>query len=161
MLTFHDLYQTYAQDVHRFAYWLAGDPAEAEDITSETFVRAWVRFDTIRTETLKAYLLKIARNFYLEQLRKRKGQLELDDAHPDPHPGPEQLAEDRAELEMARRVLLTLPETDRTAFVLRVQHNLPYDEIARVLQVSVVAAKVKVHRTRRRLLMARIDKESK
>lgn len=160
MLTFHDLYETYAQDVYRFAYWLAGDPAEAEDITSETFVRAWVRFDAIRTETLKAYLLKIARNIYLEQLRKQKGQIGLADIHPDPHPGPEQLTEDRAELEMVKKLLLSLPEIDRTAFILRVQHDLPYAEIARVLQVSVVAVKVKVHRTRKKLLMARIGKEA-
>lgn len=160
MLTFHDLYEAYAQDVYRFAYWLAGDPAEAEDITSETFVRAWVRFDAIRTETLKAYLLKIARNIYLEQLRKRKRRIGLEDSHSDPLPGPEKLAEARSELEMVRRLLLELPEMDRAAFVLRVQHELPYAEIARVLQVSEVAVKVKVHRIRKRLLMARIDKEA-
>ena len=98
MLTFHELYNTYAQDVYRFAYWLAGDPAEAEDITSETFVRAWVNFDATRTETLKAYLLKIARNNYLEQLRKRKKQTSLEDTHADPGPGPEKLTEARAAL---------------------------------------------------------------
>lgn len=161
MLTFHDLYETYAQDVYRFSYWLAGDPAEAEDITSETFVRAWVRFDTIRTETLKAYLLKIARNIYLEQLRKRKRQVRLEDSHSDPGPGPEQLAEDRAELGMVRVFLGTLPEIDRAAFILRVQHGLPYAEIARVLQVSVIAVKVKVHRIRKQLLMNRVSKEAK
>lgn len=160
MLTFHDLYETYAQDIYRFAYWLAGDPAEAEDVTSETFARAWVRFDTIRTETLKAYLLKIARNIYLEQLRKRKRQVGLEEGHSDPCPGPEKLAEDRAELEMVQRLLLSLPEIDRAAFVLQVQHGLPCAEIARVLDLSVAAVKVKIHRTRKRLLMARMDKEA-
>ena len=33
MFDFHDLYNTYAPDIYRFAYWLAGDYAEAEDIT--------------------------------------------------------------------------------------------------------------------------------
>jgi RNA polymerase sigma factor (sigma-70 family) len=160
MLTFHHLYETYAQDVYRFAYWLAGDPAEAEDITSETFVRAWVKFDTIRTETLKAYLLKIARNIYLEQLRKRKRQVSLEESHSDPGPGPEELTEDRAELEMVQSLLLSLPEIDRTAFILQVQHELPCAEIARVLELSVGAVKVKVHRTRKKLLMARMSKEA-
>ncbi len=160
MLTFYDLYESYAQDVYRFAYWLAGDPAEAEDITSETFVRAWVRFDTIRTETLKAYLLKIARNIHLEQLRKRKRQVDLEDSHSDPRPGPEQLTEHRAELEMVQGLLLSLPEIDRAAFVLRVQHDLPCAEIARILELSVGAVKVKIHRTRKRLLMARMGKET-
>jgi RNA polymerase sigma-70 factor (ECF subfamily) len=159
MLDFHDLYNTYASDVYRFAYWLAGDSGEAEDITSETFIRAWVNFGAIRTETLKAYLMKIARNLYLEKVRKHKFQVDLEDIHADPNPGPEKLAEDRADLEMVKKVLLTLPESDRAAFVLRVQHELSYEEIARVLQVSVVAAKVKVHRTRKKLLVARMSKE--
>ena len=74
MLTLQDLYTTYALDIYRFAYWLSGNVFEAEDITSETFVRAWTRIGKIRTETLKAYLLKIARNIYLQQLRKENQQ---------------------------------------------------------------------------------------
>ena len=72
MLSFEDLYESYAAEVYRFALWLAGDGCRAEDITSETLIRAWVRNDTIRTETLKAYLFTIARNVYLEQDRKKK-----------------------------------------------------------------------------------------
>ena len=49
MLNFQDLYESYASDVYRFAYWLTGDRPEAEDITSETFIRAWVNRTTIRT----------------------------------------------------------------------------------------------------------------
>jgi len=71
MLNFEELYLVYSADVYRFAYWLCGDRRDAEDITSDTFVRAWMNFDMIRTETLKAYLFAIARNTYLESLRKR------------------------------------------------------------------------------------------
>lgn len=160
MLDFHDLYASYAPEVYRFAYWLAGDLAEAEDITSETFIRAWRHLGTIRTETLKAYLLQIARNVYLERIRKHRLQISLADVYPDPHPGPEALAEEYAELTMVQRVLQALPEIDRAAFILRVQQELPYEEIARVLQLSVVAVKVKVHRARKKLLMARMSKEA-
>jgi RNA polymerase sigma-70 factor (ECF subfamily) len=159
MLTFHDLYVSFAPDIYRFAYWLAGDSFEADDITSETFIRAWTRIGSIRTETLKAYLLKIARNVYLQRIRKKKLQMDFKDTHLDPSPGPEKLAEDRSELEMAHRVLQTLSEIDRAAFVLRVQHDLPYAEIGRVLQISEVAAKVKIHRTRKKMLTARMDKQ--
>lgn len=156
MLNFHDLYVSFAPDVYRFAYWLAGDSFEADDITSETFIRAWTRIGSIRTETLKAYLLKIARNVYLQRVRKRKLETDFKDTHLDLNPGPEKLAEDHSDLEMAHRILQTLSEIDRAAFVLRVQHNLPYAEIGRVLQISEVAAKVKVHRTRKKMLTARI-----
>ena len=160
MLTFQDWYESYAGQVYRFAFWLAGDSFEAEDITSETFIRAWVNHDTIRTETLKAYLFTIARNIYLEQQRKRKRQVALEDIYPDPAPGPDKLTEAQSELRRAQRFLQMLPEMDRAAFILRVQHELPYAEIARVLGLSTVAAKVKVHRARVKLLQACLGEEA-
>ena len=159
MLSFEDLYESYAAQVYRFALWLSGDRSTAQDIVSDTFVRAWARRSTIRTETLQAYLLAIARNLYLQQRRKGKRHTELVDTHPDPHPGPERQVQARMDLERVQEVLQTLPERDRTAFVLRVQHELPYAEIARVLELSLSAAKVKVHRVRKKLLRSRLNKE--
>jgi DNA-directed RNA polymerase specialized sigma24 family protein len=52
-----------------------------------------------------------------------------------------------------------MPEIDRAAFVMRVQHELPYAEIARALGLSLTATKVKVHRVRRKLLVTFLDKE--
>jgi RNA polymerase sigma-70 factor (ECF subfamily) len=159
MLSFQDLYDTYAKDIYRFALWLTGDRFDAEDVTSEVFIRAWARNHKIRTETLKAYLLTIARNIYLEQQRKGKRQVVLQDVHPDPAPAPERMIESQLELMKVRKILETLPEVDRTAFVLRVQHELPYAEIARVLQISLSSAKVKVHRARKKMLTIYVDEE--
>ena len=159
MIEFQDLYESYATEVYRFAFWLAGESAEAEDITSETFIRAWSRRNGIRTETLKAYLFTIARSVYLEHRRKDKRRVVLEDVHPDPAPGPEKKVESQLELQRVQRFLQALPEIDRTAFILRVQHELPYVEIARVLGLSLTAAKVKVHRVRKRLLTDRLERE--
>jgi RNA polymerase sigma-70 factor (ECF subfamily) len=159
MLTFEDLYEGYAPDVYRFALWLTGNRQEAEDITSDTFVRAWVRIHTIRTETLKAYLFTIARNIYLEQLRKGKRQVALNDVYPDPAPQPDKVVESQLDILRVQRFLLILPEIDRAAFVLRVQHQLPCAEIARVLGLSLSAAKVKIHRVRKKLLASFVDQE--
>jgi len=160
MLKFEELYVGYSPDVYRFANWLSGNSKDAEDITSETFVRAWINFSTIRTETLKAYLFTIARNIYLESLRKNRDHIELDETHTDPHPRPEKMFEHQSELDQVRTVLLTLPEIDRSAFVMRVQYDLPYAEIGRVLQLSENAVKVKVHRVRKKLFDARLEKEN-
>jgi len=159
MLKFEDLYDSYGTEVYRFALWLAGDITEAEDITSETFIRAWTRSSTIRTETLKAYLFTIARNVYLEHQRKRKHQVALDDVYTDPDPGPDKVVESQLELLRVQRVLQTLPEIDRTAFVLRVQHELSYAEIARVLGLSLTSTKVKIHRVLKKLIATCIDQE--
>jgi RNA polymerase sigma-70 factor (ECF subfamily) len=159
MLTFNQLYDSYAKDIFRFAFWLSGNQKWAEDITSETIIRAWTHFRPIRTETLKAYLFTIARNYYLNQLRKEDRLVELDEEFLDPAHAPETLIEQLDEIQQARTFLLSLPECDRAAFIMRVQHNTPYIEIARVLQISEAAARVKVHRTRKKLTISRIDPE--
>lgn len=151
MITFHEIYERHSKDVYRYSYWLSGSAQDADDITSETFARAWVGREEIRTETVKAYLFAIARNLYLKGLRHTKRQTDLDPLHPDPTPAPEQQAESRLELENALRAIQSLPETDRAAFLLRVQHELPYDEIARTLQLPLTTIKVKIHRARLKL----------
>lgn len=151
MLSFEELYLAYSPDVYRFTYWLSGDKREAEDITSDTFVRAWMNFDAIRTETLKAYLFTIARHIYLESLRKNHIHHPLEESHPDSHPKIERVIEDQNELDAIQKFLQNLPEIDRTAFVLRVQYDIPYAEIARVLKLSESSVKVKVHRARKKL----------
>ncbi len=156
MLTFEELYISYSPDVYRFANWLCGNTNDAEDITAETFTRAWTNFAIIRTETLKAYLFTIARNIYLESLRKHRDHEILNDTHPDSHPALEKVLETKSELDQIRTTLLTLAEVDRSAFVMRVQYDLPYAEIARVLQLSESAVKVKVHRVRKYLFNIRL-----
>jgi RNA polymerase sigma-70 factor (ECF subfamily) len=133
VVNFHELYESYAADIYRFAFWLAGDSNEAEDITSETFIRAWVNHSTIRTETLKAYLFTIARNIYLEGKRNKPTHISLEDIYPDPAPSPEQLVESQLEIKSVQTFIQTLPEIDRAAFIMRVLQELPYAEIARIL----------------------------
>ena len=71
MLEIQALYKRYAHDVLRFAVHLSGDKSEAEDITAETFTRVLSSQTQIQTETVKSYLLTIARNVYLENLRRK------------------------------------------------------------------------------------------
>jgi len=151
MITFHEIYERHSKDVYRYAFWLSGSADDADDITSETFARAWVGREKIRTETVKAYLFTIARNIYLKGLRHTKRQTDLDPHQADPQPIPEQQVESKLELDHFMQVIQSLPEVDRAAFLLRVQHELSYDEIARTLQLSLTSVKVKIHRARLKL----------
>src|SRR5258705_4810560 len=81
-MTFHELYSRYAEDVYRFAHWLSGNPDDAQDITSETFVRAWTAPEEPRMETVKAYLFTIARNLHRKQWRRQSRLEALDEAMP-------------------------------------------------------------------------------
>ncbi len=122
MLSFQELYETYAGEVYRFVLWLAGDRFEAE-----------VHKTTIRTETLKAYLFAIARNIYLERQRQGKRHVTLENVYADSAPEPGQRLDAQRQLQRVHRFLQTVSEIDRAAFILRVRHELPYAEIARVL----------------------------
>lgn len=151
-MTFQELYETHFTDVFRFALWLTRNRTEAEDVASETFVRAWARRDRFRTETLKAYLLAIARNIFLKHRQRSNTNEELFDEMPDTSPDPQRQATARLDLERVSRALAKLPEIDRHALFLRTEHALPYAEIARVLEISEGAARVRVYRARRKLL---------
>ena len=151
MTTFHEIYERYSKDVYRYCFWLSGSSQDADDLTSETFARAWVGREDIRTETIKAYLFAIARNLYLNQKRTANRNVGLNHEHVDANPGLQEIVEARLELHCAIEAVQSLPEVDRTAFLLRVQHELPYDEIARILRLPLTTVKVKIHRARLKL----------
>ena len=148
---FHELYQKYAQDIYRFAYWLCGNAQDAEDITSETFVCALTVSGEIKSETVKGYLLTIAKNLAYKKSNREKRFVPIEADLSEPRMRPEQTAENSASLQTALRFIQTLSEVDRTALVLRLQDGLSYEEIASVLNISLAAAKVKVHRARLKL----------
>ena len=153
-LSFQELYEGYAADVRRFALYLSGDAALADDVTSETFIRAWTSPTRIRAESVKAYLLTIARNTYLQFIRAERTRAELDEDVPDQAPDPHATAGRREELSRVLRALHQLPEVDRSALIMRTMDELPYREIAQSLGLTSQAARVKVHRSR--LALARI-----
>ena len=152
-MDFHDLYTRYAADVHRFAMYLSCNPALADDITSETFLRAWSSAAPIREATVKAYLFAIARNVYLQELRRTSRHDELDDSIPSTSPRPDMRAEQRAALGVVLRALRGFSAVDRVALLMRTQDGTSYEEIAQTLGLSVSAAKVKVHRARMKLAL--------
>lgn len=156
---FSELYQKYAGDVYRFAYWLCGDARDAEDITSDTFLRALTAVDRIDTATVKGYLLTIARNLAYKRSKQAQRFTALDPNLHAASPEPEQEADVNLSLQRALRFIHTLPEIDRAALLMRVQDDLSYEEIAHALGLSVSAAKVKVHRARLKLVAQRWQEE--
>ncbi len=148
--TFSELYQRYGRDVYRYAFYLSGNAALAEDIAADVFLRVWSSAQPVRIATVKGYLLVIARNLFLHDLRHSGRSRELD---PNAAAGASlsRDAESREELRQVLAELQNFAEVDRSALLLRAEHGLSYEEIAAALEISVAAAKVKVHRARVRL----------
>jgi RNA polymerase sigma-70 factor (ECF subfamily) len=148
MTGFGELYKKYAPDVYHFALYLSGERGEAEDITSETFVRVWASSEPVRVATVKGYLFTIARNLFLQGLRKKSRHVALDEDLRDPQASPYAQAEQKAELRAVLAGLQQLSEIDRAAVLMRAFDEMPYEEIARALGISLASAKVKIHRAR-------------
>ena len=75
-----ELYRRYRMDLYRYLCFLTHDPVQAEDLLSETFVRVIKRLPTFRGECeVKTWLFGIARNIWLESLRRRHQSVSLDD----------------------------------------------------------------------------------
>jgi RNA polymerase sigma-70 factor, ECF subfamily len=148
MTDFSALYKKYAPDVFRFALYLSGDRSQAEDITSETFVRIWTSPERVEMATVKGYLFTIARNLFLQGLRGKSRHVQLPAELPDPQASPYLQAERKEEFRAMLAGLQQLPEIDRTALLMRALDGMAYEEISRALGISLASAKVKVHRAR-------------
>lgn len=152
------LYSQHATAVFRFSWGLCGDRSTAEDLVSETFVRIMTRAPKIETSTALAYLLAVARNRFLSGRRRQGPEIPLSDhlfeELPTPHLDPLTRLDDQARLRVVITALRNLPESERAALLLRVDHDLAYNDIAAALDITPGAAKVRVHRARLRLASA-------
>jgi RNA polymerase sigma-70 factor (ECF subfamily) len=155
LLDFAGVYRTHARDVRRFALFLSGDPALADDLVSEAFVRLWIASERVDLTTVRAYLFAIVRNLFLKDANRARRYVPLEADAIDRRPGPEDTARTQDELRAVLQALAELPEVDRAAVLMRADEGLPYEDIAAALSISVAAARVKVHRARLRLAEVR------
>lgn len=152
-MDFSDLYSKYARDVHRFATWLSGDPVLAEDLTAETFVHALCSPVPLRLDTVKAYLLAITRNLHRDLLKRQHRFLSISQLPEpsDPLPSALQGAENRQTVNHVLEAIQRLPKPQREALVLALDGDLRYEQIAAILNCSISAVKVRIHRARLQL----------
>ena len=150
MTSFAEIYGAYAKDLFNFALHLTRDRADAEDLTAETFARLWTARN-VKLATVKGYLFAIARNLHIEQHRKHRPTTQVPEVADD-STSPEAMVVSRDQATRLWKILDAMPEVDRSALLMRGE-GLPYEEIARILGITLSNAKVKVHRARIRAAM--------
>ena len=154
------LFSIYHDRIRRYIASMVRDPAEAEDLTQETFLRAHCQMEKLRDpKAARGWLYRIATHVCLDRLRKRKREVILDGGG-EPAPGQPAASEhpfgqvrvERAETSACvQRCLDYLPDTYRAVILLYEAHGLTVPEIAELLNVSGATIKVRLHRARRRL----------
>ncbi|HUK22492.1 MAG TPA: RNA polymerase sigma-70 factor [Gemmatimonadales bacterium] len=137
---FESIFRSYYALLVVVAEQLLGTRSTAEDVAQEVMLELWRRRDAIVLDTsLRAYLVRAARNRALNQLRHDRVSRRADPEYMRGHsvPGADRALRE-AELERAiRDAVRSLPDRAREAFELSRVQGLSYAEIAAVLGVSI------------------------
>ncbi len=149
---FSCLLARYQDSVYKFVVYFLGDAEEAKDITQETFLRLYRTAATYRPEaSLKAFLLRIARNLCVDAMRKQRASSSPHPPEGEDHDIPERVLARSDSMEALVRALRGLPEKQRAAVLLRHLDGMKYDEIAQALNTTVPAVESLLARGRKRL----------
>jgi len=147
---FGELYDMHVIRVYRHIYYLINSVGEAEDLTGQTFLRAWEAIDRYedRGVPFVSWLLRIAHNLAVSQLRSRRQGIQLHDGLVDHNAfrNPERAAEQQADEEHVRQAILKLGHDQRQVIMLRFVEDLDYREVAGIVGKSVAAVRVIQHR---------------
>ena len=151
------------QRIFRYIMSIVHDTAEAEDLTQETFLRAYQRRDSLRQEGAQtAWLYRIATHVCLDRLRQyarrspKESETDLDEIDvPEPDtPSLQQTLEQGEMSECVQGYLNRLSDSYRAVILLHDMHELTATEIAQLLGESLATIKIRLHRARRKLSLA-------
>jgi RNA polymerase sigma-70 factor, ECF subfamily len=146
--------------VFNVAYKFVGKHAEAEDLTQEIFLKVFKSLETFdRRANFQTWLISVSRNLCIDHYRSVRKEREMIDREVDtadiapaaPDPGPIAALEQRDRVVLLRQALAALPETLRTAVLLRDIQELSYQEIADRLQLPEGTVKSRINRGRNEL----------
>ena len=151
---FEALVRAFQHRLFAFAFALCGNPADAEEVAQDAFVRAHRALrryepERVRALSLNAWLHRVALNAFRNRVRRRRARvvpldstLELADRTP----GPDRQALGRLELAQLAADVSRLPENQRTAVVLRCVQGLSYAEAASLVGQPEGTLRSNVHR---------------
>jgi RNA polymerase sigma-70 factor (ECF subfamily) len=153
-----ELYRQYAPAIYRFCRRALPSPEDAEDATTEIFMKVRQKLGTYdSSRPFTAWLYKVASNHCWDLLRRRRIRQDLEtgdiESMPLAHPDPSQLDRLQAEYssKQVRAGLEKLPDRARLALVLRYYADMSYDEIAETLGLRRAFVGVLLLRARHQL----------
>jgi RNA polymerase sigma-70 factor (ECF subfamily) len=155
-----EIVRTYWRRVFNVAYKFVGRHDEAEDLTQDIFLKIFKSLDTFdRRANFQTWLISVSRNLCIDHYRSVRKERETIDRHADASelspvahdPGPISVLEHRDRVLLLRQALAGLPETLRSAVVMRDLQELSYQEIAERLNLPEGTVKSGINRGRTEL----------
>ncbi len=147
---YENLVNAYSPWLYRYAYWLSGESAAAEDLVQETFLRAWRFLDALKEESsAKSWLTTILRR---ENARKyERKQFQYAEVEMDTLSAENTDIDVRPEVMALRQALKALPAKYREPLVLQVLEGYSLDEIAGLFDLPRNTVATRLHRARQKL----------
>lgn len=154
-----ELVEATHREVYSLCLRILRDPDDAAEATQDAYLKAWRALGAFRGDAMfTTWMYRVAANTAISKQRGRKRRRDHevggDDEMLSQLPSAastEALAGARIELETVEVALRLLPEHYRAALVLRDVYGLSMDEVAKELKITETAAKVRVHRGRKKL----------
>lgn len=154
-----ELVEATYRGVYSLCLRILGDPQDAAEATQDAYLKAWRGLQSFRGDAMfETWLYRVASNAALSKHRGRRRRQQHEAGMQDelltevPAAGSvEATAGARIEVQALEAALSRLPEQHRTAVVLRDVYGMSIEEIAKQLGISETAAKVRVHRARKKL----------
>jgi RNA polymerase sigma-70 factor (ECF subfamily) len=145
----------YKRPVFSLVYRTVRQREDAEDLTQETFIRAFRALSTYDPQyRFSSWLFKIASNLCIDHLRRQRGEtVSLDDEEaplelPDIAGDPEDAVVRKDQRDVIERAIEMLPPDYRLVILLRHREERSYEEIAEIMGIPLGTVKAKVHRAR-------------
>lgn len=143
---FSSLFKTNSKTVFNYIYYKFGNEEKAYDVVQEAFVKLWENCAKVSPEKAKSYVYTVANNLYLNVIKAEKVRLKYANKSNDTsNESPEFLLEEKEYKEKLDKALNSLPENQRTTFLLNRIDGKKYAEIAEMEGVSVKAIEKRMH----------------
>lgn len=154
MTDFEEIYKKHFRDVYRYILKLSGDEHIAEDITSETFLKAIKSIDSFRGDCeIRVWLCQIAKNCYFSYIKKlspeRSGELDEKAISLAEDKSLSDKVQEHSEALRVQKILLELGDPYKDVFMWRFYAGLSFKEIGTIYGKSENWACVTYHRTRK------------
>lgn len=152
-LRYEALVNEYYHDIYRYAFWLGKNRQLAEDLTQETFMRAWRAFDSLQSDAAaKAWLFTILRRENARLYEKYQPDIDDIDDFESALPDRPQLEPDQqVEVQLLHKAMASLEPEYRDPLLLQVIGGFSGDEIARMLDLNNNTVMTRLFRARNKL----------
>ncbi len=163
--SFNVLVERHAKSVYFFIFRLVGNKDDSEDITQETFIKAWQKLSKFDTDlNFKTWLFSIARNTAIDKLRKKKSinfssldtesdeeNFDFEASLVDKEPLPDEVFLQKESEENLKKALAQLSDNQRLIIHLHISEDLTFEEIAEIIDRPMNTVKSQYGRSLKKL----------